>query len=153
MFVRGVESGQNGSGNVSVCPSGLRGYVQVVMFSNSWVQIPQPTFCSKLPHPHTSIIHTSITGYACWFILGHFYPYGFYLFSASPAALHPNSLSASIHPNSHPYWSPVLPASRFYVWRSESTVPSLRFQFGSSSFALLLLLFHVYSSTSIAPRV
>lgn len=28
----------------SVCPSGLRGYVQVVMFSNSWVQIPQLTF-------------------------------------------------------------------------------------------------------------
>ena len=38
-------------GNVSVCPSGLRGYVQVVMFSNSWVQIPQPTFCSTLPAP------------------------------------------------------------------------------------------------------
>jgi hypothetical protein len=31
--------------NVSVCPSGLRGYVQVVMFSDSWVQIPQLTFC------------------------------------------------------------------------------------------------------------
>ena len=31
--------------DVSVCPSGLRGYVQVVMFSNSWVQIPQLTFC------------------------------------------------------------------------------------------------------------
>ena len=30
----------------SVCPSGLRGYVQVVMFSNSWVQIPQLTFSS-----------------------------------------------------------------------------------------------------------
>lgn len=28
---------------VSVCPSGLRGYVQVVMFSNAWVQIPQLT--------------------------------------------------------------------------------------------------------------
>ena len=27
----------------SVCPSGLRGYVQVVMFSNAWVQIPQLT--------------------------------------------------------------------------------------------------------------
>ena len=30
--------------DVSVCPSGLRGYVQVVMFSNAWVQIPQLTF-------------------------------------------------------------------------------------------------------------
>ena len=28
----------------SVCPSGLRGYVQVVMFSNAWVQIPQLTY-------------------------------------------------------------------------------------------------------------
>ena len=30
--------------SVSVCPSGLRGYVQVVMFSNAWVQIPQLTY-------------------------------------------------------------------------------------------------------------
>ena len=29
--------------SLSVCPSGLRGYVQVVMFSNAWVQIPQLT--------------------------------------------------------------------------------------------------------------
>ena len=27
----------------SVCPSDLRGYVQVVMFSNAWAQIPQLT--------------------------------------------------------------------------------------------------------------
>lgn len=32
----------------SVCPSGLRGYVQVVMFSNAWVQIPQLTFSSAM---------------------------------------------------------------------------------------------------------
>jgi hypothetical protein len=30
--------------STSVCPSGLRGYVQVVMFSNAWVQIPQLTY-------------------------------------------------------------------------------------------------------------
>ena len=43
----GVESGQKELRNMSVCPSGLRGYVQVVMFSDSWVQIPQPTFCGQ----------------------------------------------------------------------------------------------------------
>src|SRR6218665_2931244 len=37
-----------GFGRMSVCPSGRRGYVQVVMFSNAWVQIPQLTF--SIPH-------------------------------------------------------------------------------------------------------
>lgn len=36
----------------SVCPSGLRGYVQVVMFSNAWVQIPQLTYLFTLIRTH-----------------------------------------------------------------------------------------------------
>ena len=39
----GWESGLSSVLARSVCPSGLRGYVQVVMFSNAWVQIPQLT--------------------------------------------------------------------------------------------------------------
>lgn len=42
----------------SVCPSGLRGHVQVVMYSYAWVQIPQPTFLFKL---HYKLwIHTNL---------------------------------------------------------------------------------------------
>ena len=39
-----VCAGMSAACSSSVCPSGLRGYVQVVMFSNAWVQIPQLTW-------------------------------------------------------------------------------------------------------------
>ena len=42
---------ESGCPNVSVCPSGQRGYVQVVMYSYSWVHIPQLTFCCATQHP------------------------------------------------------------------------------------------------------
>lgn len=45
---------ESGCPNVSVCPSGLRGYVQVVMYSYSWVQIPQLTFCCATQPPKTT---------------------------------------------------------------------------------------------------
>lgn len=61
-----VKTGQNVGVDSSVCPSGLRGYVQVVMFSNSWVQIPQPTFCHTFcthptPRHHNTHTHTHTT--------------------------------------------------------------------------------------------
>jgi hypothetical protein len=51
--------------NASVCPSGLRGYVQVVMFSDSWVQIPQLTFCLTPQQILHSLPETHGTIYLC----------------------------------------------------------------------------------------
>ncbi|KAI9910190.1 hypothetical protein PsorP6_010706 [Peronosclerospora sorghi] len=44
----------------SVCTSGLCGYVQVVMFSNAWVQIPQ------LTTDHFTLKRNSFAGRDCY---------------------------------------------------------------------------------------